>query len=534
MKLNLGENNLYINELYLKLKPILDKTSNSFKFLELTPLEYKEIYLKVLKNYADNYKVDIPHEEYICKLLKKELHNKTEQMLQDNDIAVKIINRIINIKFKVSSNYTKAYDNLIVLKKFLTKYKSIPNPNIIENLIIQNQKLESTLEVITREKIEIIKCGNLDEIFDDNIIVMFIEVYCMMKNIEIKNEWDNFENILASEIILNAEHNIVDEYDGEINETFKNEEKNINSLNILNTYLADIGSIKLLTFEEEKNLGYRILDGDDIAKHILIESNLRLVVSIAKKFVGRGLSFLDIIQEGNFGLITAADKWDTTRGYKFSTCASWWIRASIQRAIYQKSSSIRMGVHRQEKLYKVYRTEEELEKELGREPTIEEISIRTNLSSETIQKLIDSRITIVSINKPVDDDKYNNSELGDVLPSLIGLPEEESVSNSLKIEIYKLLDTCNLKEREKEILALRFGLTGREPMSFNKIGEIYDVSYQRIRVIYESALKKIRRNSNTKELACYTDNPEKSLENIANYNNIKQKQKTNIKKESLT
>ena len=254
-------------------------------------------------------------------------------------------------------------------------------------------------------------------------------------------------------------------------------------------YLKEIGNYPLLSMEEEVELAKKIAQGDQDASDRLTESNLRLVVSIAKKYVGRGLSFLDLIQEGNLGLIKAVDKFDYTKGYKFSTYATWWIRQAITRSIADQSRTIRIPVHMSEVINKAYRVSRSLLQELGREPTEEEIAAQMNLPVEKVREIMKISADPISLDTPIGEE--DDSHLGDFIKddTIMG-PEEAATYTMLQDQIKKLLTT--LSEREQRVLVLRFGLLDGRTRTLEEVGKEFNVTRERIRQIEAKALRKLR------------------------------------------
>lgn len=265
-------------------------------------------------------------------------------------------------------------------------------------------------------------------------------------------------------------------------------------------YLKEIGSYPLLTIAEEIELAKRIEDGDNFAKQTLAESNLRLVVSIAKRYVGRGLSFLDLIQEGNLGLIKAVDKFDYTKGYKFSTYATWWIRQAITRSIADQSRTIRIPVHMSEVINKTYRVSRSLLQELGREPTEQELSDAMNLPIEKVREILKVSADPISLDTPIGEE--DDSHLGDFIKddTIVG-PEDAAAYSVLQDQIAKLLDT--LTEREQRVLILRFGLKDGRTRTLEEVGKEFNVTRERIRQIEAKALRKLRHPSRVRMLKGY-------------------------------
>ncbi|MDF2907710.1 MAG: polymerase, sigma 70 subunit, RpoD family [Herbinix sp.] len=265
-------------------------------------------------------------------------------------------------------------------------------------------------------------------------------------------------------------------------------------------YLKEIGNYPLLSMADEVDLAKKIADGDDFAKQLLAESNLRLVVSIAKRYVGRGLSFLDLIQEGNLGLIKAVEKFDYTKGYKFSTYATWWIRQAITRSIADQSRTIRIPVHMSEVINKTYRVSRNLLQDLGREPTEQELADAMNLPIEKVREILKVSADPISLDTPIGEE--DDSHLGDFISddSMMG-PEDAASYSILKDQISKLLDT--LTDREQRVLILRFGLKDGRSRTLEEVGKEFNVTRERIRQIEAKALRKLRHPSRAKMLKGY-------------------------------
>jgi RNA polymerase primary sigma factor len=262
------------------------------------------------------------------------------------------------------------------------------------------------------------------------------------------------------------------------------------SLDSLRLYLRSIGKVELLTAAQEVELAKRIERGDMLAKRQMVEANLRLVVSIAKGYLGRGLSFLDLIQEGSLGLIRAVEKFDYRRGYKFSTYATWWIRQAVTRAIADKARTIRIPVHMVEKLNRIAYVERQLVQLLGREPEPEEIAAELRWSVADVKEILRVAQLPVSLEKPVGDE--DESELGDFVADDAVLEPFEEASEHLQQEgVRRALDA--LPERERQVIELRYGLTGLEPLTLEEVGRTFGVTRERIRQIENNTLKKLKR-----------------------------------------
>ena len=267
-------------------------------------------------------------------------------------------------------------------------------------------------------------------------------------------------------------------------------------------YLKEIGKVPLLSAEEEIELAKRMEDGDEEAKKRLAEANLRLVVSIAKRYVGRGMLFLDLIQEGNLGLIKAVEKFDYTKGYKFSTYATWWIRQAITRAIADQARTIRIPVHMVETINKLIRVSRQLLQELGREPTPEEIAAEMNLPVERVREILKISQEPVSLETPIGEEE--DSHLGDFIQDdNVPVPAEAAAFTLLKEQLVEVLET--LTDREQKVLRLRFGLDDGRARTLEEVGKEFKVTRERIRQIEAKALRKLRHPSRSKKLKDYLD-----------------------------
>ena len=265
-------------------------------------------------------------------------------------------------------------------------------------------------------------------------------------------------------------------------------------------YLKEIGQIKLLTMQEELDLADRILEGDEQAKTILAEANLRLVVSIAKRYVGRGMLFLDLIQEGNIGLMKAVDKFDVTKGYKFSTYATWWIRQAITRAIADQARTIRIPVHMVETINKLIRTSRHLLQQLGREPTPEEIAQEMEIPVEKVMEIQKIAQDPVSLETPIGEE--DDSHLGDFIQDEDSpAPQDSAAYTLLKEQLEEVMNT--LTPREAKVLKLRFGLEDGRARTLEEVGREFQVTRERIRQIEAKALRKLRHPSRSKKLKDY-------------------------------
>ncbi|MDE6285187.1 MAG: RNA polymerase sigma factor RpoD [Bacilli bacterium] len=338
--------------------------------------------------------------------------------------------------------------------------------------------------------------------------ITFEQLADELKGLDIDSDaLDNLYNVLVeNKIDVVAEADIDESGDGGISikeheETIilADEEitKDVNINDPVRMYLKEIGRISLLSADEEMDISKRVAEQDEEAKRILAESNLRLVVSIAKRYVGRGLLFLDLIQEGNIGLMKAVDKFDYDKGYKFSTYATWWIRQAITRALADQARTIRVPVHMVETINKMSRIQRQLTLELNREPSEEEIAKKMGISVEKVREVLKISQEPVSLETPIGEEE--DSHLGDFLKDEGSLsPEEYTENEILKEEIKEVL--MSLQAREQEVLELRFGLIDGTCHTLEEVGRKFNVTRERIRQIEAKALRKLRHPSRAKKL----------------------------------
>ena len=362
--------------------------------------------------------------------------------------------------------------------KEVVKESTLTFTDVLQDLIETGKKDGFlTYETIAKKTTNLeMNSNNLDELYNA----------LNENNIEIRSEDEN--DVDASLLTEDPEFNI---------EHLANESKDMSVNDNVRMYLKEIGKISLLSLDEEQELSKKIASGDEESKKILAESNLRLVVSIAKRYVGRGLLFLDLIQEGNIGLMKAVDKFDYDKGYKFSTYATWWIRQAITRALADQARTIRVPVHMVETINKLARVERQMALDLNREPTDKELAKKMGLSIDKIVEIRRISQDPVSLETPIGEE--DDSHLGDFLADERTMgPEEYTDYTMLKEELKSVLET--LTKREEEVLELRFGLYDGTCHTLEEVGKKFGVTRERIRQIEAKALRKLRHPSRAKKL----------------------------------
>lgn len=364
-----------------------------------------------------------------------------------------------------------------------------------ENMVKFAEKLKDLL-VFAKKKKNVLEFQEINDFFADFEMnpAMIEQIYEFLEinNVDVLRVTDEEE-----EIVLEPEDEVeeLEEIDFSIPEGVSIDDP-------VRMYLKEIGKVPLLTADEEIDLAKRMKDGDGEAKKRLAEANLRLVVSIAKRYVGRGMMFLDLIQEGNLGLIKAVEKFDYTKGFKFSTYATWWIRQAITRAIADQARTIRIPVHMVETINKLIRVQRQLLQELGREPFPEEVAKEMNLPVERVREIQKISQEPVSLETPIGEEE--DSHLGDFIQDdNVPVPAEAAAFTLLKEQLIDVLGT--LTEREQKVLRLRFGLDDGRARTLEEVGKEFNVTRERIRQIEAKALRKLRHPSRSRKLKDYLE-----------------------------
>lgn len=368
-----------------------------------------------------------------------------------------------------------------------------------ERAIKFEEKLEN-LVALGKKKKSILEIQEINEVFSDMELeaeqMEKIFEYLESQNIDVLRISPDTDDADDVEILLTDEDEVdMEKIDLSVPDGISIEDP-------VRMYLKEIGKVPLLSAEEEIELAKRMAEGDEDAKKRLAEANLRLVVSIAKRYVGRGMLFLDLIQEGNLGLIKAVEKFDYQKGFKFSTYATWWIRQAITRAIADQARTIRIPVHMVETINKLIRVSRQLLQELGREPLPEEIAEELDMPVERVREILKISQEPVSLETPIGEEE--DSHLGDFIQDdNVPVPAEAAAATLLKEQLGEVLDT--LTDREQKVLRLRFGMNDGRARTLEEVGKEFDVTRERIRQIEAKALRKLRHPSRSRKLRDYLD-----------------------------
>jgi RNA polymerase primary sigma factor len=373
-----------------------------------------------------------------------------------------------------------------------------------ENLMEKFQEKLKELLVIAKKKKNVLEYSEITDLFSDMNLTAeqmdSILEYLEKNNIDTLRTTDDDEEPDPEEAVLDEA--VLDEEDIDVEKIDLSVPDGISIEDPVRMYLKEIGKVPLLSADEEIELAKRMELGDEEAKKKLAEANLRLVVSIAKRYVGRGMLFLDLIQEGNLGLIKAVEKFDYRKGYKFSTYATWWIRQAITRAIADQARTIRIPVHMVETINKLIRVSRQLLQELGREPSPQEIADEMDIPVERVREILKISQEPVSLETPIGEEE--DSHLGDFIQDdNVPVPAEAAAFTLLKEQLNEVLGT--LTEREQKVLKLRFGLEDGRARTLEEVGKVFNVTRERIRQIEAKALRKLRHPSRSRKLRDYLE-----------------------------
>ena len=471
--------------------------------------------LNVDKEEAKTKKKKVKDELSDKKLEKKSKKSKKDEDFEDDNFDDDI-DQYIGVINKPVEDDPEFFEDEVMEDDIEPSLEDLSEEELIEDfdentdLSVYDDK-EDILSVMEYEKAVqgLIEKGRRDGYIDYDTIMNTVDNYDIGKE-KIEDMYDRFASFGID---------IIDDMDKDAHndETKVGEQKSEGDFDLLSLelsltknnvddpvrmYLKEIGKIQLLTVEEEHRLSELMVKGDEYAKMKIVEANLRLVVSIAKRYVGRGMLFLDLIQEGNLGLIKAAEKFDYTKGFKFSTYATWWIRQAITRAIADQARTIRIPVHMVETINKLIRINRQLVQELGRDPRPDEIAEQMGMSQDKIREIMKIAQEPVSLETPIGEEE--DSHLGDFIPDDDAqAPSEAAAYSLLREQIEQVL--CTLTDRERRVLKLRFGLDDGRPRTLEEVGKEFDVTRERIRQIEAKALRKLRGPKKSNKLKDYLD-----------------------------
>lgn len=491
MEINITNlNSLNPETIYENYKTIFDQIYNEYIFGCFSMSKYLEIVMKEIKISQTQYTGKEKYDNYIRKAVANRIKTHLSKILNDETFAQKLISEFVNKKCSNYSNYQRCLSNIDKISNYASQCNYVPTPDLILYLINNNSNFNTMIKTIFNKHKRAITNGYLDELFDNYLIIQAIETYCNIFNININ------ENI--------------SKYEEEI------EEPNKADLESLDAYLIEIGKIPVLSREEEHNLAIKAQNGDMKARQKFIESNLKLVVTVAKRYARNSSQMLELIGEGNVGLMTAVDKFDPNRGIKFSTYGVWWIRQAICLSFFQTNRAIRLPGNKYYALLKFNKLYSEIEDNTNITNKLAYIAKEMNISLKRATELYNLKHDTISINTKLKDD--SDDEIEDIIASDDLTPEEVYANKMLKSYLAEIIETSNVKERDKEVLKYRYGFIDNRFHTLNEVGQRYNVTRERIRQIEGSALKKIRRHKKTRELAEYTDNPDRSLKNLDRLN----------------
>lgn len=459
---------------------VVNKLYKDYAYLEISRDSFNEIVNEEIEKSKDSYDGKESYSVYLKARIHDRIIANINSFINDDERMIKLINNYIKNNFdkNMTDDYIVYY--LTRLDELFVSLNYIPNPDVILELI-SNSKLNETLDIYTNHNL-----SNKKKYHSG--VTLLIDTYK-----EIYNPTNDYK------------------------ERYKfNEADRCFDTDGLKSYFNEIASIPPLTPNEEKEYGYKMLKGDTTAKDILIKHNLKLVVNIAKKYVGSGVSLIDMIQDGNEGLITAVSKFNPDKGCLFNTYAAWWIRHYILRAVAVNRKAIRISHNSYIKLSKYYQEYNKLRSKLNHEPTENEMAEHLNITLDELKEIKSFELEVVSINVPIGSRKED--ELSSILETTEVPIDEKFAMSELPRDLLRLFRKCNLTDREIKLLVLRYGLDKEDPRTLDEIGRIFGgLTRERVRQIEAKALKKIRTSECIEEFAIYMNNPDRALERIKAY-----------------
>lgn len=477
----MGYTNMTDDEVFSSLLPTIKNIYKAFKYTGISFDDYSDIVLDEISE------MDGKVEETVFKnKLKKRMNNEVSKMLTDSDTASRIISSYLDVKVPKVDSYESAMKAFKKLDSFFSKYDFFMGRELLIDLLSNNEKFSSMTSYILKEKEKDIALGKSEDIFDSDFLIYTVKTYFELHGMPIKEREEEIDMI---------------GFDSS------------SDLDIVSLYINELNA-PLLSEDEEKALLVKIKQGDMKAREKFIESNLRLVVSVAKKFLGRGVSFLDLVQEGNLGLMKAIDKFDLSYDVRFSTYAVYRIKMFVSRAIADQSRNIRVPISRQDELYSYMTKIDNLEKKFGMNLSVDEISMMLGKSVDKIRELESLKNDTVSINALVGKD--NDTELGEFLSTSESI-EDEVIDSFLPEQIMELLKKSKLSEREKDVLLSRFGIGRSHVWQLKELSKKYGVSKAWIGQVELNALEKLRHLKSIEQFSVYMDNPDLALRNLEEF-----------------
>ena len=468
---------LNTNKIYSFIKDKLEPIYNSIKYTGITKDKFEELVLKEIDKSKKVTNVNLDYSKYIIDKIQGNILDYIIMLINNNNTSYQLINNYINYHFKEVNSFNKSLKYFNKLNNYFNIYNYIPNQDLIIKLIDSNTIFNEMIVELIKQTDNIKDL--LNNFITNDLIVLTIETYCMLKNLEIEKEEDNIpEEIFSDDNVY--------------------------------LYINEISKIPLLTNEEEKKLAIEVKNGDKLARKKFIESNLRLVIKNAYKYLNRGLPLLDLIQEGNVGLMIAVDKFDIEKGYKFSTFAAYWIIQSMQRALANKSRNIRIPAYIYDKLYVYKYTFNNLSDKLNRIPTEEEIAKEMGISKQQVLLINNALNDTISTNIIIGD--REDDELENIIPDdntiINEMIENDEFKKYIEYVLYKVLP-----KREYDIIKCRFGFYNDKIVTLEELGNKYNITREAIRQIEKRALRKIRfyliKNKN-EFISSYIDDEEKT------------------------
>ncbi len=484
---------LSIERIKTLISPTIDKLYFNYLYLGILQEDYDAIVTEEITKYKEAYDGDKPYVNYIKEKVKERLRELGKALAKDENKRIDLANRYFEQKIPVEVVPDEVEDYFKKIKKFLTAYDYEIEPELIRLFLKQCPIFNKLTKLAVQSNYTRIVKGEAEMLFEEDLLLSAVEIYCEINAIKIK-ELNNAEIQDFGIVSDNTEY-----------------------------YFKEINRYPVLTREEEQELFQRMAAGDESAREKILKCNLRLVAYVARRFLGQGLEFLDLIQEGNIGLIKAVNKFDCAKNFKFSTYATWWIRQAMDRAIADLGRNIRLPAHRYEEFKKINKATSSLEQTLGRSPEISEIADFTGFTENKINDLYTLKLGTVSIHTQVGDDS-DGSELQDFIPDDNEPLElaiiDETMKNSLPKQMNIFIDGVRLTEREKQFIILRYGLDGNPPKTLEEVGVTFHLSRERVRQIEATAFRKMRFSNLAMILADYAEYPDVAREHIVKFREL--------------